>query len=226
MKNQYFGDNKDLFKYDLVYRIMRAGLVSHFSFIPMLTTPDDTGYGGKTDRRLARVGTHNAELMSFLDDCVRDDRRSIKQLESFFDWCDINMTIYPNSGNYFSHRHRREYFAMMNDELMTNSLIFVDPDIGLEVSRSNEKHLLFDEIRHLYKRMNENSILMLFQHFPRQDHHEYLHKRAEELAGKVSGEEPICIDNNEIIFFFLTKNESLEHELTHLIQEYAGSYGD
>ena len=40
MKNQYFGDNRDLFKYDLVHTIIRArhaGLPSRFTFIPMLT---------------------------------------------------------------------------------------------------------------------------------------------------------------------------------------------
>ncbi|MFC1988526.1 hypothetical protein ACFLVJ_01670 [Chloroflexota bacterium] len=224
MKNQYFGDNKDLFSYDLIYRIMRDGLVSHFSFIPMLTEPDANSYGGKTDRNKAKVGAKNIELVNFLDECIREGKRDIKQLENFFDGYGIDMTIYPESEGHFSHRHRREYFALIKDELLNKSLIFVDPDNGLEVARSREQHLLFDEVRHLYDRMDESSILMLFQHFPREDHHEYLHRRSEELAELVSGEDPVCIDDDEIIFFFLTKTESLEHELTHLIQDYAESY--
>ena len=224
MKNQYFGDNKDLFTYDLIYRVMQAGLVRHFSFIPMLTEPVDNGHGRKTDRSKASVGTENGELVSFLDECLREGRRDIEQLGSFFSRYGIKMTIYPVKDSYFSHRQRREYFALIKDELLTGSLIFVDPDIGLEVARSREQHLLFDEVRHLYNRMDDDSILMLFQHFPRQNHHEYLHRRAEEITEKVSGNEPVCIDNNEIIFFFLTKNESLEHQLTHLIEEYAESY--
>lgn len=225
MKNQYFGDNKDLFTYDLIYHIMQAGLVNQFTFIPMLTRNEAKSYGAKYDRNKAKVGTQNKELMSFLDSCLRENRRNIKQLESFFARYGIKMTIYSGQDEYFSHQQRQDYFTQIGDELLTDSLIFVDPDVGLEVTRSGEKHLLFDEVQNLYQRMGQSSILMLFQHFPRQDHHQYLHRRAEELAEKITGETPVCIDDNEIIFFFLTKNEPLEHDLTHLIEQYAESYG-
>jgi hypothetical protein len=201
MKNQYFGDNKDLFTYDLIYQIMQAGLVNHFTFIPMLTSNDDTENGGKYNRDKAKVGTKNKELMSFLDGCIREGRRNIKELEGFFTKQGIEMTIYEKP---FSHQNRQEYFAQIGDELLTKSLILVDPDIGLEVARSGEKHLRLDEVQNLYQRMGEHSILMLFQN--------------------ITGDSPICIDDDEIIFFFLTRNDSLEHSLTHLIEEYAESY--
>lgn len=224
MKNQFFGDNKDLFTYDLIYHIMQSGLVNHFTFIPMLTGNNKKGHGAKYNRGKVKVGTRNKELMSFLDRCVRENKRDIRQLESFFAGYRIKMTIYSGEDGYFSHRQRWEYFAQIGDELLSKSLIFVDPDVGLEVTHSGEEHLLYDEVKSLYERMDEDSILMLFQHFPRVEHHEYLHRRAEELTKKVSGESPISIDDNEIIFFFLTKNETLEHSLTHLIKDYAESY--
>ncbi|MDP2730748.1 MAG: hypothetical protein Q8O55_09745 [Dehalococcoidales bacterium] len=224
MKNQYFGDNKDLFTYDLVYHIMQAGLVNHFTFIPMLTRNEVKGHGSKYDRDKAGIGTQNKELVSFLDDCIRENRRDIKQLASFFARYGIKMAIYSGKDEYFSHRNRREYFAQIKDELLTKSLIFVDPDIGLGVARSGEKHLLLAEVQDLFQRMGEHSILMLFQHFPREDHHEYLHRRAEELADNVTGDEPICIYDDEIIFFFLTRNDAIEHSLTDLIGEYAERY--
>ena len=139
--------------------------------------------------------------MSFLDRCVREGKRNIKELEGFFTKQGIEMTIYEKP---FSHQNRQEYFAQIGDELLTKSLVFVDPDVGLEVARSGEKHLLLDEVQNLYQRMGEHSILMLFQHFPRQDHHEYLHRRAEVLAENITGDSPICIDDDEIILFFLT----------------------
>ena len=84
MKNQYFGDNKDLFTYGLILQVMQAGLVNHFTFIPMLTEPDGTKHGGKIDRSQAKVGTENKELMIFLDRCVREGKRDIEQLKNFF----------------------------------------------------------------------------------------------------------------------------------------------
>ena len=65
---------------------------------------------------------------------------------------------------------------------------------------------------------------MLYQHFPRVSHHDYLHWRSEELEEKITGEPPVCIDDGKSIFFFLTKEESLEHSLTHVIHDYAESY--
>ncbi len=221
MKNQYFGDNRDLFKYDLIYQLARASLVDNITFIPMLTAPDNTGHGGQTDRRKARVGARNKALVRFLDRCVAEGKRDIRQLESFFDQYSIKVEIYEDN---FLHQRRKEYFTNVGNELVARSLIFVDPDVGLEVGRRGEKHILYSEVKNLYEGMDEHSVLMIYQHFPRENHIEYLHRRVAELTEKICGEAPICIDNDEVIFFFLTRNETLEESLAHLISDYAESY--
>lgn len=224
MKNQYFGDNKDLFTYDLIWQIMQAGLVEHFTFIPLLTGNDDKRHGEKYNRDKAKAGTENKELMGFLDECLRDGKRDIKHLESFFAQKGIKMTIYQES-EYFSGKNRREYFERIGNGLLSKSLVFVDPDVGLEVQKSGEEHILYDEVRNLYQRMDESSILMIYQYLPRKPRQEYLNARCEELKEKITGDFPVCIDDGEIAFFFLTKDESVEHSLTHVISDYAACYG-
>ena len=223
MKNQYFGDNRDLFNYDLIYHIMKAGLAERLTFIPMLTENDGKPHGNKTVRQLAKAGTQNKELMRFLDECVKNGKRDIKQLEDFFNRHGIKMTLYGKD-KYFTHANRREYFEKIGDKLLSKSLVFLDPDIGLEVRHSGKEHLLFSEVKDLYERMDKDSILMLFQYFPRQPHPEYLNMRCEELKDKVTGDYPVCIDDNEIIFFFLTKNKSLEQRLMQVVSEYREWY--
>ncbi len=225
MKNQYFGDNKDLFTYDLILQIMQPGLVNHFTFIPMLTPNDDKQHGQKWHREKAKAGTENQELMRFLDGCVRDGKRDIEHLKGFFARHGIEMTIHYGTDTYFTHQNRQQYFAHIGNELLSNSLVFVDPDVGLEAKNSGEKHLLYSEVKSLYKRMNKDSILMLFQHFPRQPRQQYLNTRAEELKEKVCGDYPICIDDNEVIFFFLTKDKGLENSLLKVVGDYAEWYG-
>ena len=224
MKNQYFGDNKDLFTYDLIFQIMRAGLTGHFTFIPMLTRNDDKRHGQKLSRDKAGAGAKNTELTAFLDTCVREGRRNIEDLEGYFAGYGIEITIYCGNDSYFSHQNRQEYFAQIGDKLLINSLVFVDPDVGLEVKNPEEEHLLYSEVKSLYERMDKSSILMLFQHFPRRPRQQYLNMRSEELKDKVTGGHPVCIDDNEIAFFFLTKDESLEHSLTHVIKDYTECY--
>jgi hypothetical protein len=223
VKNQYFGDNKDLFTYDLIMQIMQAGLVEHFTFIPMLTENDGSRHGGRIKRAQARAGTLNSKLMLFLDECVREEKRSIEQLSAFFEKQDIKMTIYKGNG-YFSHQERQKYFKQIGSELLSKSLAFVDPDIGLEVRNSGEKHILYSETKNLYDRMDNSSILMLYQHFPREEHAQYLHRMVEILKEKISGDYPVCIDNDEIIFFFLTKDKSLEDSLIAVIRDYTERY--
>jgi len=203
---------------------MQAGLVEHFTFIPMLTSNDDKGHGEKYSRDKAKAGTENKELMRFLDECVKEGRRDIEQLESFFTKGAIEMTIYRGKDKYFSHQQRREYFGQIGDELLSKSLVFVDPDIGLEVQKSGEGHILYAEVKNLYQRMDESSTLMIYQYFPHKPRQQYLNTRCEELKEKVAGDWPICIDDDEIAFFFLTKDKSLEHSLMHIISDYAECY--
>lgn len=220
MKNQYFGDKRDLFKHDLVMEIMGAGLARRFVYIPMLTAAD-----GSNDGRLnlsgAKVGLKNRELLGFLDGCVREGRRDVGQLAGFYKQRGIDISLFASG---FSHEGRQAYFEQAGKELSPGSLILVDPDIGLEVSRSREKHLLYREAQELYRRMDASSILMLYQHFPRQEHHQYLHRMPRVIMERISGVEPVCIDDDEIIFFILTKDEGLEHSLVHTIGDYAERY--
>ncbi len=197
MKNQYFGDNRDLFTYDLIYHVMKSGLVEHLTFIPMLTENDDKPHGQKVDRKLAKAGTKNKELIAFLDDCVKNEKRDIKQLESYFIKNGIKMTLYARD-KYFTHSGRKEYFVQIGDELPGKSLVFLDPDIGLEVKHPGKEHVLFSEVKDLYQRMDKSSILMIFQYLPRLPHLEYLNMRCEEIKDRVMGDHPICIDDNQM----------------------------
>lgn len=223
MKNQYFGDNKDLFNYDLIQEIMGAGLVEHLTFVPMLTPDDSKGYGKKYDRSKARAGFKNRELMGFLDDCIRKGERDIRQVEGYFTGHGIEMTLYAKD-TYFTQKNRGQYFAGIAGGLLQDSLVFVDPDTGLEVKKPGKGHVLFSEVKELYQRMNNSSILMLFQHFPRVNQIDYMNSRSTELKQKVSGEFPVCIDDGEVVFFFLTKDRNTEHRLTHVVGEYAKRY--
>jgi len=49
MKNQYFGDKRDFFKYDLSIELCERIPLKQFTFIPMLTENDGTKEGiGRT----------------------------------------------------------------------------------------------------------------------------------------------------------------------------------
>lgn len=226
MKNQYFGDDRDLFKYDLVMQIITSRVADHLTFIPMLTEPDNTKEG---NQRKARAGTGNLKLKSFLDRCVEEGRRNIKELESFFKKRGVKATIYSKDCYFPKDKEKRKkYFKQIQDKLLHKSLILVDPDIGLEgdkLERSREKYILYSEIGYLYERMDRSSILMIFQYRPRLEKWEDCRQRIRKRLKKEVGNLPIYISEDPVIFFFLTKNDSRRDSVSTTLRSYAESYG-
>lgn len=219
MKNQYFGDNRDLFKYDLILHLIEnVDCLNHFTFIPMLTEDDGRTDGNRRDYSKARAGTRNDSLKRFLS----ERPKNIREIKDFFSSRSIPVTIHKEN-EYFSHNGRDDYFDGIEEKLLLNSLIFVDPDNGLEVKRPNEKHVLYREVQKIIERMSKNSLLMIYQHFPRQEHRSYLEKRIGEIKDK-TGISPLTISDNEIIFFFLAKDERLRKEIEKKIKWYKGIY--
>ena len=77
MKNQYFGDRRDLIKYNLLADLAGCLPESRVVFIPMLTPNDDSGEGRLTGyRRDERRG----RLVDALRDAVASGTRNIQIL--------------------------------------------------------------------------------------------------------------------------------------------------
>ncbi len=236
MKNQYFGDIRDLFKYDLLQRILNELSPSQrLTFIPMLTRNEDENdtkseHGNKRDfdraKKGGRPGTNNEKLIGFLKKYggIDKDKRDFTKIEHYFHSENIEPLIYKDREHkYFEHRARDRYFKNIPGELLHKSLVFVDPDNGLEITNSTEQHLLYPEVQKLYDRMDEDSILMIYQQFPMEKHIEYLCRRASDLKAR-TGDLPIYISDNEIIFFLLTKSDELRNQLERTISRYKRDY--
>jgi len=118
MKNQYFGDVRDLFKYDLIEKILEGvrPLEKRFTFIPMLTNGESkSGDGNKRDFERASVhgrpGTKNEQLWTLIKNYDKEtpkEKRNIADIRRCFEAA-VDIDIYK--GNVlFKHRSRNEYF--------------------------------------------------------------------------------------------------------------------
>ncbi len=226
MKNQYFGDNRDLFKYDLILRVVaETDSINHFTFILMLTGNDDTGHGEDRDRKRASAGRGNKPLVKFLNKFEEKSKRDIKHLESFFGKRNIRMKIYYGKDKYFSHQQRQDYFKQIVDELPSKSLILVDPDNGLEPEgKTKKEHVKYCEIKTIYKHMGKSSILMIFQDIARKSPNSYITQTFKKFNNDLGANQPIYIHDGKTLFFFLTKGKSIEESLAKTITDYAKSY--
>jgi hypothetical protein len=223
VKHQYFGDTRDLFKYDLILRIMEGmPSIRSFTFVPMLTPSDGSTQGNRTDHKRAKAGFRNQPLREYLAICIREKRRNVCEILPFFTARKIPVNLH---GETFMAGDRAAYFRAIPDGWLRDALVFLDPDIGMEVASPTDKHLLYNEIRDLYERMGDRSLLMLFQFFPRVERGAYTMWRRAEL-GRIAPGRILSITDNQVAFFFLGSDGGATKKLREILFRYHEHYPD
>jgi hypothetical protein len=217
MKNQFFGDTRDLFKFDLIEHVMK-GLdeLKCFAYIPMLT-PDG-------EPKSIKPGTKNKDLVAFFNE---GRKRDIHDIQKHFKQRGITAKIHGEKGVYFKNdkESRRKYFDQINDDWLVNSLVFLDPDTGIEPKNPQKKHVLFSEIEQIYKRMSKNSAMMIFQFKPQGENIEETREtKSREIKDKVTGERPMCAYSYPVAFFFLAKSKATRNNLWNCLNAYKSTY--
>lgn len=225
MKDQYFGDTRDLFKFDLLESLLKSsGGPRRLTYVPMLTRPDQSRHGGRHLAESTETGSRNAPLRTFLTRCADTEMHRVTQIKRHFGAEEIAISIYrENASSYFEHQSRGVYFDGIGGDLLSDSLVFIDPDIGLEVSKPDERHLLNSEVTALYDRMDERSVVVIYQHFPRVERSKYVRDRQEDLSCQTGGP-VLCIYDPEVAFFLVVKGTQLAGWLEQCLESYAQLY--
>jgi hypothetical protein len=147
-----------------------------------------------------------------------------KEIKQYFESEDIKTNIFPDL--VFSQKSRSEYFEKIFSHIPKKSLIFLDPDTGLQADEKAEKqHLKFSELQEIVSRIDDDSILMIYQHFY-QNRKKYPNfpSYMVPFVEKQIKERPLYISDNSIMFLFLTKNENLRKNLEMVLNQYKEKY--
>lgn len=168
MRDQYFGDRKDYVKFDLMLSVCEEGGIRKFTYVPMLSPSDDTGNGNDIRYRFVR----RRDLFDFLQAQVRENRRQVRHLRDFMGSQDdieyhpyLDMPYADDERCRHAGNKRRGYFRQIPSEAMTEALIFLDPDTGIEREQMplEDEYVLYSDLGDLCERMSENSALAVFQ---------------------------------------------------------------
>ncbi len=210
-------------KFDLVSQITGSGLVKQFVYVPMLT-PDEDGVGSENIcRHESTGGLDNQGLLDFLDGCIINEKRRVGELESYFTTDSVRAIVY-NKDRIFTHADRKAYFAGIDTGLLEDSLILLDPDKGLEEDRNDDGNLLLSEVRDIYNKMSDSSILMFTQKFPYDLYKEYLAMRIAEIKDQIPFSQPVSLDDLDTILFFLTRDDLTLSRLIQILKDYTQKY--
>jgi hypothetical protein len=231
LKNEYFGDTRDLFKYDLVLELLsKNDFLERFTFIPMLTEDMQNLHGKRTNYGKAKAGTQRRELIEFLRKRIAENRRNIVELEQFFRSVKlprkVDFEIYRKN-EFFSHETRARYFREITERLLSRSVILVDPDIGLEVKSTRnreENYITYAEVKHLFSLMDGNSLLVIFQFIPRVERRKYFMQIGRRLKTTLNCQAVLYVSDNQVVFFILTKDPGVQNHVTDTINGYSKTY--
>ncbi len=164
MKQQYFGDARDYFKYDVLERLASdLGAIERLTCLWMLTAPDGTRQGQVPF-------TDDPELPEltefFRERLVADDpaQRRVGEMRSYFANRPFALVSYRDDREDFGPGTRAEYFSCVADEALRRAVVFFDPDVGMEPGRATAKHLRFDELGEILSRMDRASVAVVFQY--------------------------------------------------------------
>jgi len=224
MKNQYFADKRDYFKYDLLMELMEgvSGL-RQLTFVPMLTPDDGSGDGQFTsyDR-----GQRRADLYEFLQQCLRDGKRDIQELRRYFATKTFTYTAYRDCV-FFEHGTRDDYFRSIPESALQSALVFFDQDTGLQVSERRmrqagpERYLLYSDLAPVYGRMNGDSVALIYQHLPHEDRQTFFTRICAKLAEELASPPPGVVSDNEIAFFAVSRQGPVAERVSEVLRDYA-----
>ena len=156
MKNQWYGDKRDIVKWGSLIILCQRDGVKRILQVAMLTRDPE--------RAQLQCNGNSSEIPHAVWNHFRNARDVVRLGMS----CDIEIEVFDEV---FKHAGRDAYFekvlARVN-QLREPTLIFLDPDTGIEPSKLTMKHVSCLELSAVWKAMSAPSYLVVYQHGPRQ----------------------------------------------------------
>jgi hypothetical protein len=164
VKNQFFGDKRDYFKFSLLQHVLE-GLpqLRQLTCVWMLTRATGTTHGNLPLVPLSGY----TELSSFLSDARNVDKRDVREISLYYSRrCQFNS--YGDDPTVPFGAARDNYFRSIPATFLRSAVVFVDPDNGLEPAKgAGSAHLKYEEAEALYQRLYAPAVLVVYQHLPR-----------------------------------------------------------
>jgi hypothetical protein len=170
------------------------------------------------------IGGKNAKLSKFLKEYHDPIRRDVTKIKEYFDTKEIPLNCFNGK---FTHSEREKYFSEISKSDLNNHLIFFDPDNGLEVKKSNHKHVKFLELLKFYEEMDKKSIIVVIQFKSREKWEEKtLPNKFAKFKDVFPDDLPNvnCIYGQGIAFFIIAKTNERSIDVQDALKKYKSCY--
>lgn len=182
MKDQYVGDRNDFVKYAILRRFEPA--VSRLVVCWMLTPPDSSGQGARTDWReresFRGIDPPLSNELGALVDRGEHSVERVKEVGLLGEATCFYRDPFPSAAD-----ERKVYFDGLRAKLRDDDLVFFDPDNGLEPEgKSDSKHLRWEEFKNVLTVGGARRSACVYQHRRRKPWRETVKGNLAELASR------------------------------------------
>lgn len=171
MRDEFFGDDHDFAKYDLLVEIVeKTPSLGVLTLVVMLTPNRNAQQGGRTSYE---QGMRRSRIYEHLQDCVnsRNQRvRAVNELNHILNnYCDYR-PYHDTPPHFFADATRQNYFDGIPNANLDSSLVFFDPDTGIETPNPNnmadrDEYLLWNDLAGVFGRATESTVFAVYQHY-------------------------------------------------------------
>lgn len=233
MKDQYFADKRDFFKWDFLEDLL-AGCPDFRTFtnVTMLTPPDDSRQG---DLRAYEKGHRRAQLYSFLQECLAGGTQSVSQMRRYFGGRRFEYHPYRDSVQTpYEFDKREEYFGGIPESKLQKALVFFDPDIGLNAGspswlrRSGISKYLFEEsLAAVSNRASDDSVIVVYQHLQRDRNRFWddVEERCGRFRDVIRAKGAAFLTDRDIVFLATSREPSVRLTMSNVVVAHAHKYG-
>ena len=210
MKEQYFADERDYFKYSILRHLIDQEISCTVCW---MMTPDDDGGDGQVRGYLNNEGVwHDNDPLVFhyLKEQVDGGAPDIRSVErsSPIARCRFDWAPFPPD-----HASRAGYFYGCLAKAAGTNLVFLDPDIGPEPAQINpndlDKYVRWHEIDRIYKAGHS---VIVFNFLPSQDaelRNRLVQERSQKLQNMLGNAEITVLRSNLPAFYFAVHDRDM-----------------
>lgn len=218
-------------KYDLLLDLTEClGGRKRLAFIPMLTPNDKSGEGSITNYER---GGRRQLLFDDLRQALLSGQRDIRLLRIAMPKLGVEFMPYRDD-EWFEHATRAEYFEAIPANDLAASVVFVDPDIGLQTGtpgymrrQGYEKYLMYSELSDTWHRATEDSIMVVYQHLQKDATKRVsdVDRRLRELNVHLNGDGFWALRSNDLAFLVVAGSRALSSRTRMRLQDHAQRHG-
>lgn len=201
MRNQWYGDHRDIVKWGTLMRLAREHQIGHILQIAFF----------RPDTHVPLIALTCGESEEIAREVLRHFR-DVRQIKGLADLAELEIEVFDRP---FGAQFRDAYIEAVIQHIRAMngkaSVILLDPDTGLSNNRKSSAHIMPEEVKAIWASLGLQDWLVLYQHASRENN--WIEKRRAVFEVSCSGGQILEFRSSkgarDVVFFAASHNYRL-----------------